>query len=213
MVAYIIRFHNNTCGEPSAWGEFGSFYGGVLSPLVGILSICLLYITLKKQNEFNKIQQTASDLDIMFKLQEMLQSSSDKIQFSISKNNKDVSYTGLENIANLKDSEIDESEFNGLYDKVGAIANLCLLHNERNYKSTISENSKLKFYEITNIFITNASIFFPFCQKKPPINEYEFKLKNESYRGVKDKMITDKERKTDAFLNTLREASSLQRRL
>ena len=46
---YIYFFGTNFSLEHTSWAEFGSFFGGVLSPLIALLAIIMLYKTLTSQ--------------------------------------------------------------------------------------------------------------------------------------------------------------------
>lgn len=48
-VFYISYFGLNLSPNHSAWAEFGSFFGGFLSPLLALLAIVMLYHTLARQ--------------------------------------------------------------------------------------------------------------------------------------------------------------------
>lgn len=46
-LAYVARFHGNPAGDPDSWGQFGDFLGGLLNPLVGIITVLLVLETLR----------------------------------------------------------------------------------------------------------------------------------------------------------------------
>ncbi|KAA9001525.1 hypothetical protein FJU31_06105 [Stenotrophomonas cyclobalanopsidis] len=45
--AYLVRFHAYPFGDPDSWGQFGDFLGGMLNPLVGIVTVLLVLETLR----------------------------------------------------------------------------------------------------------------------------------------------------------------------
>ncbi|WP_294991308.1 hypothetical protein [uncultured Stenotrophomonas sp.] len=45
--AYLIRFHSHPLGDPDSWGQFGDFLGGLLNPLVGIVTVLMVLETLR----------------------------------------------------------------------------------------------------------------------------------------------------------------------
>ncbi|EHR7166426.1 putative phage abortive infection protein [Vibrio parahaemolyticus] len=60
LLLYVIQFHGGLSDSHTSWGEFGSFFGGILSPIVSILAfIGLLYsmdqtkMQFKQQSEEN----------------------------------------------------------------------------------------------------------------------------------------------------------------
>ncbi len=46
---YIYFFGTNFSSRHTSWAEFGSFFGGILSPLIALLAIIMLYKTLTSQ--------------------------------------------------------------------------------------------------------------------------------------------------------------------
>lgn len=51
LVAYAIVFRGNPAGEPESWGQFGDFFGGLINPVVGMITIILLVKTFRAQQE------------------------------------------------------------------------------------------------------------------------------------------------------------------
>jgi uncharacterized membrane protein len=52
---YVYYFGTNFSSEHTTWAEFGSFFGGLLSPLIAFLAIIMLYQTLASQiSEFKE---------------------------------------------------------------------------------------------------------------------------------------------------------------
>lgn len=49
--AYTWRFHNLPFGDPSMWGQFGDYVGGMLNPVLGSLSLLALAYTVFLQNK------------------------------------------------------------------------------------------------------------------------------------------------------------------
>lgn len=49
--AYFINFRDNPAGQPDAWGQFGDFFGGMINPIVGMITIILLVKTFRAQQE------------------------------------------------------------------------------------------------------------------------------------------------------------------
>lgn len=55
LVFYSYYFGTNLSTEHAVWAEFGSFFGGFLSPLIAFLAIIMLYQTLASQiSEFKE---------------------------------------------------------------------------------------------------------------------------------------------------------------
>lgn len=47
VVAYIFIFRDLPLGGPTAWAEFGDFFGGVINPIVGLATVLLVVQTLR----------------------------------------------------------------------------------------------------------------------------------------------------------------------
>jgi hypothetical protein len=55
LILYLINFHNGLSDNHGTWGEFGSFFGGVISPVVAILAfITVLYSFELTKEQFAK---------------------------------------------------------------------------------------------------------------------------------------------------------------
>lgn len=52
---FLGNFHGELSNNPSDWGNFGDFAGGIIGPLLSFLSIVLLVITIHQQAEANEI--------------------------------------------------------------------------------------------------------------------------------------------------------------
>lgn len=46
VFAYGFTFRNLSIGDPAAWGQFGDYFGGVINPIVGMITVVLVIITL-----------------------------------------------------------------------------------------------------------------------------------------------------------------------
>lgn len=46
-IAYWMVFGSHSLGGPTAWAEFGDYFGGVLNPLIGLLTVILVVLTLR----------------------------------------------------------------------------------------------------------------------------------------------------------------------
>lgn len=57
FTSYFWWFREHPPGDPSSWGDFGDFIGGLMSPVVGIFTIILLVQTLNSQQEALKSQR------------------------------------------------------------------------------------------------------------------------------------------------------------
>ncbi|WP_448788352.1 hypothetical protein [Bacteroides graminisolvens] len=82
----LLTRHGFYCFDFSQTGSIGDTIGGITAPFLGLLSITLLYLTLKEQINFNKIQRSASDLDVLLKLQDRIEKLSNDIRYEVFEN-------------------------------------------------------------------------------------------------------------------------------
>ncbi|BES59900.1 hypothetical protein [Dysgonomonas capnocytophagoides] len=198
-------------------GQIGDLIGGTTAPFIGILSIILLYITFKEQRKFNMIQKSASDLTILFEMQDRIIKLSSDIKFHMITNGQDAEElsTGLDRIENIDRLHLDgilsseytisEDEFNVLYGNVITIANLCILFHKIKSESSLNVN-------ITNFLASNISIystlcitFFEYCKDNKVLIVGEF-LKHEadSKDEYSTKLLANKSEQIDSVLADLR---------
>jgi hypothetical protein len=56
--AYICKFFNaKFSSDPANWGVFGDYFGGILGALFNILSVFLIYLTFKRQEDYSHIER------------------------------------------------------------------------------------------------------------------------------------------------------------
>lgn len=52
ITSYIWNFQESPIsGDPSHWGVLGDFVGGIVNPLLGLVTIWLLTVSLRQNNE------------------------------------------------------------------------------------------------------------------------------------------------------------------
>lgn len=56
LFAYFGYFWTAPAGGPDSWGQFGDFLGGLVNPVVGMVTIILLIMTLKEQQRAIRLQ-------------------------------------------------------------------------------------------------------------------------------------------------------------
>lgn len=60
-LAYLCKFASySISGDPEQWGQMGDYFGGIINPIVGFLTICLLTVSLR-QNQI-ALKQTREEL-------------------------------------------------------------------------------------------------------------------------------------------------------
>ncbi len=60
IAAYFINFRQLEAGDPSAWGQFGDYVGGVLNPVVGAITLIGVVVTVLLQRELLERTQEAN---------------------------------------------------------------------------------------------------------------------------------------------------------
>ncbi|GAA3773461.1 putative phage abortive infection protein [Flavobacterium ginsengiterrae] len=66
LTIYFCNFHSGFSKEKGEWGTFGDFFGGTLSPLIGIISIILTYDVIKNQSQETKQSEFKNIFQILF---------------------------------------------------------------------------------------------------------------------------------------------------
>lgn len=80
-----------SCFDFSSTGQIGDTIGGITAPIIGVVSILLLYLTLKGQLDFNKNQTKDNRISQILMLQSEIIHMDERIHFSYFI--KDLSYT------------------------------------------------------------------------------------------------------------------------
>lgn len=145
------------CLDFSETGQIGDTIGGITSPFIGILSVILLYLTLKEQIQFNKTQQIASDYDLLIKLRDKISDLSNNLQINVKhRHQENLLYQGSSSINYLRcsiypDNSIDENSFDNLYKGSIEIAELCLSFYDILLHSIVEQNIKRSFFHAVSI--------------------------------------------------------------
>ena len=125
------------CLDLSETGQVGDTIGGITAPFLGFLSVILLYITLKEQQESNRIQQFVSESNLLISLRSNISECCDNLEipviFNSSNPGKKIVYQDSFNIEKLRSSKypqyaISEEDFERLHRSCCEIAELCLLY-------------------------------------------------------------------------------------
>lgn len=66
LITYFVNFHGKWSIVNSNWGAFGDFFGGSLSPLIGIISIVLTYNIINNQTNENRQSEFKYMFQILF---------------------------------------------------------------------------------------------------------------------------------------------------
>lgn len=53
IASYVLAFHSRSIGDPSSWGTFGDYVGGLLNPVIGLVTALLLVRSLRASRASN----------------------------------------------------------------------------------------------------------------------------------------------------------------
>jgi hypothetical protein len=151
IAPWILTLHGPACLSLIDFGGVGDVIGGTTAPIIGLVSIFLLFLTLKsqtefnvkqhefnqKQEEYNIIQRQVAEFDMLLNLQERINLSCNNIKIEV-RNNFSVGgnttwigsfYLNPYNvIEDVQTYEIDADAFSHLYSEMKVILNLMILY-------------------------------------------------------------------------------------
>lgn len=147
----------------------------IVNPVLGLLSIILLYMTLRKQTEFNTKQHifnnrqvTTNDYEVLLKLKDNIVEASSKVPINAGYGmNEAKLYNGIENVDLLNKSihlenqylSIAERDLYILYNSIVELAELCLLF--LSVLSNASLSNEIKNY-FSKLIKTNFDTIYNF---------------------------------------------------
>jgi uncharacterized membrane protein len=182
VLCYIVAFRKNEYGDPSSWGTFGDYIGGIVGTLFALISIILIFLTFSEQrnsNELNIIWKMVNDINRYVK------------EFN-DKNNK----VKLDIAIHDTLKTCNRVELWNLYDDMSLISNLCLISYEFTGKSSLlSDSVKNEFWLIICLHSKNAAAYWMHCNKL-----------NEEYREDKNDSLKIREKEINNYLDKLNEA-------
>lgn len=154
----IFTSHGFECFNKTGTGQIGDTIGGTTAPFWGFLSVILLYVTLKEQQSFNKIQKLSSDLEVIMKLRDNISELSNNIEVKIIniREGAETTYKGASYIEQLRSTTnpnngIGEEDFDKLYKNAIEIVELCLLYYNMIVKSSLDNGVKESFFRAISI--------------------------------------------------------------
>lgn len=149
-IIFIIQEYNVYNLEYTQTEHIGNIIGGFTTPIVGLISIWLLYITFREQRKFNKeqinFQKQHGDNTIMINLQSQIQEQINSLRTNINDNKIQISgLFGLEQLNHaFYDTKIDFVDFQALCNHLKTIGDSIELFLKTNYNSSLSfENKEL----------------------------------------------------------------------
>lgn len=167
LAPIIFTSHGFECFNKTGTGQIGDTIGGTTAPFWGFLSVILLYVTLKEQQSFNKMQKLSSDLEVIIKLRDNISELSNNIEVKITNKNggAGITYNGSSYIEQLRSSTnpnngIDEEDFDRLYKNAIEIAELCLLYYNIIIESSLDNTIKKSFVRQSMIHLEMITRLF-----------------------------------------------------
>lgn len=136
----------------SITGPIGDTIGGITAPIVGLISILLLYATLKEQININKRQQKDNDFILLLNIQNQIQEINKNIKFEYYVGNADGNLgTGIFNLSYLdsiiyKNIKIANIELKMVLSQLSLMDASIMQFLKMNHQSNIERESKIAFY-------------------------------------------------------------------
>lgn len=126
LVAPVLLTSNSCCEifDFTETGQIGDTIGGITAPIVGLVSIMLLYMTLKEQQKYNTQQTIDNRINHVLAIQSDLNSLSDKTSYKYIFDGQEVSGSGIINLARLSQTN---SSFTFDYIELNGLLQSCLL--------------------------------------------------------------------------------------
>ena len=128
-------------------GQIGDTIGGITAPIVGLVSIILLYITLKEQRYFNAQQVIDNRVNHLLAIQNDLNALSDRTAYKYKLDGYETSAKGLIDLAKLTQTNsrivFDYLELNSLFRSCVLARVMCGQIKE--FSTNLDESTKTSF--------------------------------------------------------------------
>lgn len=194
LAPIIFTLHGFECFNKTETGQIGDTIGGTTAPFWGFLSVILLYVTLKEQQNFNKMQKLSSDLEVIMKLRDNISELSNNIEVKIIKikTGAEITYKGASYIEQLRsttnsDNGIGEEDFDKLYKNVIEIVELCLLYYNMVIKSSLDNMIKDSFLRAISIhFEMVGRLFYLYKSRSIHIVCMQCSIEDDLFERYKD---------------------------
>lgn len=165
-IIFVIRQYDICNLEYTQTEHIGNIIGGFTTPIVGLISIWLLYITFREQRRFNEeqinFQKQHGDNTIMINLQSQIQEQINSLRTNINDNRIQISgLFGLEQLNHaFYDTKIDFVDFQALCNYLKTIGDSIELFLKTNYNSSLSFENKKLHYKYANSYINFIYKFY-----------------------------------------------------
>ena len=142
-------------------GQIGDTIGGITAPIVGLVSIILLFITFKEQRDFNAQQVVDNRVSHLLAIQNDLNALSDRTAYKYNLNGHETSGKGLIDLAKLTQTNnhfvFDYLELNGLFKSCVLARVMC--GQIREFSSDISDVANRSFNKFIYCYLSSIYQF------------------------------------------------------
>jgi uncharacterized membrane protein len=107
LIIYICNFCHYECGNPSDWGSFGCFYGGILNPVITVVVIMISFISLKANEKDNLNKERKEVYEKLFNYSILMQSVVNDLLVASALTSHDTGH----NKANYQNNDYDKEEY------------------------------------------------------------------------------------------------------
>ena len=144
-------------------GQIGDTIGGITAPIIGLISIWLLYTTFKEQRKFNKKQVEFNSLMTIKNLEDKIWEKLDNLVIT----HDDKTYMGFDRIVANKDCIKDIKE----QDLIPFMTNLIYIHRSMrmflltNKNAQLKKRTKITYYKIVRDIASNMIKIYAILEK------------------------------------------------
>ncbi len=162
-IFYILNFWGTPLSSENIdWGEFGSYIGGILTPILSVITILILIfqqINYRKENEKYKKEKIVNTyIDLLFKAEEKLSNTEEETKKFLPPRYQRVSKS--ENPKNTGDYQIiwdfvdDWILYKKIQDKIALIdpENPVISYAKNKYKDILITLESLKYIKLNKIY-------------------------------------------------------------
>ncbi len=210
-------------------GNIGDTIGGITAPFVGLVSIILLYITLREQLKINRKQTNDSDFNKILNLQNQIQDKSANLtfhyDFDIRIESKGIFTLGiLDN--SIHRTTIQSFYFKSLLRQIKLIDSSIHQFLKINYYSDLDFDTKLDFYNMAQAYAEEIICFYDLIERGvigivgsiDEIDSPDELVLDENGKAMSEEEIEEhkkkrEEEKTNFFDQTESEESKLKKKL
>ena len=150
-------------------GQIGDTIGGITAPIIGLISIWLLYITFREQRRFNKKQVEFNSLMTIKNLEDKIWEKLDNLVIT----HDDKTYMGFDRIVANKDCIKDIKE----QDLIPFMTNLIYIHRSirmfllTNKDAQLKKRTKITYYKIVKDIASNMIEIYSILEENHKITD------------------------------------------